>query len=393
MKEKLKELLRYPALVLFCGFIIIFSLLDSQINDRKHSELENRDLAQKPVMTKSNLLAKEENRKYSYLYEQYVNDQFVGRDSWISLKSRSEAVLLKTENNSIIYGDDNTMYQKFYTIDKAQYEKNNAAVAKFISRHPGLVSVMIVPSADMVSPSAPNAPFVNETPYFEEMSALFSQNADFIDLRDLFSANADQLLFYRTDHHWTTQGAFLAYEAYCKSVGIEPGFDPAQHTLTSSEGFYGTLYSKSKLYNAVPDSLDYYSDLDNLLVLSQSATKADAEAAAAAGIKDQVVSVYDLEKLSLRDKYAMFIYSNNGFSKLKGNGNGNVLVIKDSYANCFVPFLTEDYEEIHIVDLRSLNTSIDTMIAENDYDRVLILYNFQSYQTDAGIVKLNLFNP
>lgn len=391
MKDNIKELFRYPVLILFCGFIVLFSIWDSTINNRKTSELENRDLAQKPVMTKANLLAKEDDKKFSYLYEQYVNDQFVGRDNWISLKSRAEAVLLKTENNSILYGGSGTMYQKFYTMDAEQYAKNNASIAQFMARHPGLVSVMIVPSADMISPDAPNAPFVDETPYFDEMAKTFSASGEWIDLREVFAAHANEQLYYRTDHHWTTYGAYLAYRAYCESVGLTPAFDPAAHTLTRADGFYGTLYSKSKLYSAAPDTLDYYSDLDNRLILTQSATKADAEAAHAAGVKDEVLTLYNLEKLSVRDKYAMFIYSNNGFSKLSGTGSGKVLVIKDSYANCFVPFLTEDYAQIDIVDLRSLNTNMDTVIEENGYDRVLILYNFQSYQKDTGLVKLNLF--
>ncbi|MEG0803966.1 MAG: hypothetical protein RSF90_03315 [Pygmaiobacter sp.] len=112
MKEKLKRLLCHPAVILFCGFVLIFSFADSRVNNRERSELENRELAQKPEMTRSNLLASEDKKKFSYLYETYVNDQFLERDRWISLKSRTEALLLKTENNGIIYGKDGTMYQK-----------------------------------------------------------------------------------------------------------------------------------------------------------------------------------------------------------------------------------------------------------------------------------------
>ncbi|MEG1932045.1 MAG: hypothetical protein RR075_02935, partial [Pygmaiobacter sp.] len=96
MKEKLKRLLCHPAVILFCGFVLIFSFADSRVNNRERSELENRELAQKPEMTRSNLLASEEKKKFSYLYETYVNDQFLERDRWISLKSRTEALLLKT---------------------------------------------------------------------------------------------------------------------------------------------------------------------------------------------------------------------------------------------------------------------------------------------------------
>ena len=392
MKKQIKALLRYPCLVLFFGFIVLFSLADCLTADRDTSELENRQLAKKPTLTSQNLLAQEEKQKFSYLYETYVNDQFLGRDGWISLKSRAEDVLLKQENNSIVYGENGSMYQKFFTLNEEQFDKNTAAIAEFMARYPGLVTAMVVPSADRISPEAPNAPFVNEAPYMEKLDQAFSQNGSFVDLTDLFLAHNDQLLYYRTDHHWTTEGAFLAYQAYMQQIGRTPAFDPSDHTLTKVEDFYGTLYSKSKLYSAKPDTLSYYSDLENRLVICQGATKTDREAAAAAGLSDLDVTLYDLAKLSTRDKYAMFLYSNNAFSQLYGEGSGKILVIKDSYANCFVPFLTADYERIDVVDLRSLNASMDTILAENNYDQVLILYNFQSYAEDTNLVKLNLFH-
>ena len=85
-----------------------------------------------------------------------------------------------------------------------------------------------------------------------------------------------------------------------------------------------------------------------------------------AQVADRVVDLYEADKLSTRDKYAMFLYGNNGFSRIEGEGKGKLLVIKDSYANCFVPFLTADYAQIDVVDLRSLKgTTVDALIAEN----------------------------
>lgn len=391
MKEKWKALLRHPAVIIFCGFIVLFSLADNRANNRDFSELENRKLAKKPAATRSNLLAVEEDKKFSYLYETYVNDQFLGRDTWISLKSRAEGLLLKTENNGILYGDEGTMYQKFYTVDEKQLEKNNEAVERFMSRHPGLVQVMIVPSADMVSPNAPSAPFVNETPYLKEMSDRFSKDGAFIDLLPTFTAHNAEPLYYATDHHWTTDGAYLAYQTFAGTVD-KGAFAPQAHKATTVSGFFGTLYSKSKLYSAVPDTLTYYSDLANPMSILQGGTLEEQQLAASAGLESKSVDLYDESKLEIRDKYAMFLYGNNGFSRVEGNGAGKVLVIKDSYANCFVPFLTADYAQIDIIDLRNLRSSIDKIIAENGYDDVLILYNFQSYQTDRNLPGLNLYN-
>lgn len=391
MKEKWKALLRHPAVLIFCGFIVLFSLADNRANNRSFSELENRSLAKKPTATQTNLLAVEEDKKFSYLYETYVNDQFLGRDTWISLKSRVEGLLLKTENNSILYGDEGTMYQKFYTVDTAQLENNTKAIERFLGRHPGLVKVMIVPSADMVSPNAPNAPFVDEAPYLSEMATRFGANGTFIDLLPTFIAHQTEPLYYATDHHWTTSGAYLAYQQFATQVG-KGAFDPQSHTATTVNDFFGTLYSKSKLYSALPDTLTYYSDLANPMAILQGGTLEEQQLAADAGLESRFVDLYDKTKLEVRDKYAMFLYGNNGFSRVEGNGEGKVLVIKDSYANCFIPFLTADYAQIDVIDLRNLRSSVDKIIAENGYDDVLILYNFQSYQADRNLPGLNLYN-
>ena len=86
----------------------------------------------------------------------------------------------------------------------------------------------------------------------------------------------------------------------------------------------------------------------------------------------------------------MFLWGNNGFSRIAGTGSGKVLVIKDSYANSFVPFLLGDYGTIDVVDLRSLkSTTVDELIAQNGYDNVLVLYNFQSFSSDTNLVLLN----
>ena len=409
MKDKLKAVLKYPAVLLFFAFILFYSLADSMVNNRRESELENRKLAQKPAMTVKNLLATKETEKFSYLYEQYINDQFLGRDNWISLKSRAESVLLKTENNGVLYGKEGTMYQKFFTLDEAagggtQLEVNIENVRRFVARHPGLVKVMIVPSADMVTtdklPLA--APFVEEGPWMERMAQAFGGDALFLDPTGTLREHADEYLFYRTDHHWTTSGAYYAYLQYAGAVG-KTGAAAAALVPTQVEDFFGTLYSKTKLYNAQADLLAYYPQLDGRMTIVQLLDQADREAVqqayqagqmteeAYAQVSDRVVDLYETDKLSTRDKYAMFLYGNNGFSRIEGEGEGKVLVIKDSYANCFVPFLTADYAQIDVVDLRSLKgATVDSLIAENSYDDVLVLYNFQSFSSDTNLVLLNM---
>ena len=94
-----------------------------------------------------------------------------------------------------------------------------------------------------------------------------------------------------------------------------------------------------------------------------------------------------VSKLTVYDKYAMFLHGNNGLSRVQGDGTGKILVIKDSYANCFVPYLTANYADIDVVDFRNYNFGLDQLIADNDYDQILVLYSFDSFKSDPYLYR------
>ena len=102
-------------------------------------------------------------------------------------------------------------------------------------------------------------------------------------------------------------------------------------------------------------------------------------------------SIYDFSKINSRDKYSMFIRGNNALTIINNKNlkNGKkILVIKDSFANSLVPFLTQNFEEVHIIDLRSFNIKISNYMEENDFDNILVLYNFINLSTDSDIIKI-----
>ena len=109
-------------------------------------------------------------------------------------------------------------------------------------------------------------------------------------------------------------------------------------------------------------------------------------------ILGSVNSIYDYDKLETRDKYAMFLRGNNSYSSIKGTGEGKLLVIKDSYANCFIPFLTDEFEQIDVLDMRSYMLNVNLLIEEQQYDEVLVLYNSETFDTDAYVPRLNMYN-
>ena len=238
---------------------------------------------------------------------------------------------------------------------------------------------MLVPSASTIYPEKLPlaAPQMDEEARINE-AANVVQSGHFINVLPALYDHKDEYLYYRTDHHWTTLGAYYAYEAFCKELGLTP-FDRSAHTVETAEDFYGTHYSKARTWNAEPDTITWY-DLQNKLTIWNVTGPGQPTDGTETGL-------YDTAKLDVYDKYAMFLHGNNGLSRVEGDGTGKILVIKDSYANSFVPYLTANYAAIDVVDFRNYNYGLDQLIADNDYDAILVLYSYSSFTSDPYLYR------
>ena len=380
-------LIHYPVLILFSVFFVGMFLLDCVTPDRTVSELENTTLTQRPKVTAQILSSAGLNRFFND-YTQYKKDQIPGRDAWISLQSFVETALLqKTQSGGVLLGAEGQMFDRTYGLvssEERTLPRNIAAVASLAARCPGKVYVMVAPAASSIYPERvpAHAPLLQEESYLGQIQAAVEQAGGvYLPLKDALSAHKDEYIYYRTDHHWTTQGAYYAYSELCGALGLEP-FDRAVHTAVDVPDFYGTFYSRARTWNAQPDTLTYY-DLDNpLTIYTVTGPGMPTEG--------QTTGLYDLDKLDVYDKYAAFLHGNNGLSRVEGDGEGRILVIKDSYANSFVPFLTANYAQIDVVDLRNYNYGLDGLIAENGYDQILVLYSFDSFKSDPYLYRAGI---
>ena len=155
-----------------------------------------------------------------------------------------------------------------------------------------------------------------------------------------------------------------------------PLFDRAAADEKNVENFYGTSYSKARNYDVVPDTITYYGLPNKLTIYT---TNPDGSESGETG------PLYNTADFETRDKYKAFLRGNNGYSVLEGNGAGSILVIKDSYANAFIPYLVEDYATIGIVDFRYLNEKVDSLIERGGYDEILVLFSFQGFMDDMTL--------
>ena len=381
-QSRISGLLRYPVLIVFSLFFAGLFVVDIITPDRAYSELENTTLTQRPSLS---AFTADGLNSYFTSYTKYVKDQVFGRDGWISLQSAVETtVMQKQESGGILLGTQNKMFARTYGLTSSESRtlpKNTAAVEALCKRYTGKVNVMLVPAASQVTPEdvPANAPLLDENSYIDSIADTVQQaGGRFIDVRTALSEHKDEYIYYRTDHHWTTLGAYYAYTQLCNELGLTP-FNCKAYTAKTADDFYGTHYSKARTWNAVPDTITYY-DLPNTLTVYNVT-------AAGQPTEGEQTSLYDTAKLSVYDKYAMFLHGNNGLSRIEGSGSGKILVIKDSYANCFVPFLTANYGTVDIVDFRNYNYGLDALISDNNYDEILVLYSFDSFKSDPYLYR------
>ena len=378
------SIFRYPVLLAFSLFFVGLFALDLITPDRAYSELENTTLSQRPSLSS---FSADGLNKFFTAYTKYVKDQVAGRDNWVALQSTVETkVMQKEQSGGILLGKEHMMFPRTYGLVSSETRtlpKNTAALEALCRRYPGLVNVMLVPAASAVYPEnvPAGAPLLDEDRYLDALSeAVQTAGGRFVDVRQTLADHKGEYIYYRTDHHWTSTGAYYAYQQLCTALGLTP-FDPSAHTARTAEGFYGTHYSKARTPDAEPDTITYY-DLPNALTIyTVTAPGQPAEG--------ETTGLYDTDKLSVYDKYAMFLHGNNGLSRIKGDstGRGRILVIKDSYANCFVPYLTANYADIDVVDFRNYNYGLDQLIADNGYDQILVLYSFDSFKSDPYLYR------
>lgn len=373
---------RYWVLSVFALLLAGFTILNAIAPKREISDLENRKLAQMPVFRLKDLL----DGGWTEDFATYMQDQVAWRDGWIDLASGFNALALgKVEQGNILLGKDGWMFTELFTVSdstRSQLQKNVEAVSDFASRFPDRVTFLLAPSASVIYPEMlpAGAPMIDENAMLDDIFAAVSKTAQVLDLRETFAANKDQYLYFKTDHHWTPQGAYLAYEQFCTLKGLTP-FDTSAHEAVTVDDFYGTHYSAARRWDVQPDHITYY-PLDNTMTIYQI----NAEASYTPLTTENLINT---EKFDTRDKYAAFLDGNNGYSVIEGDGEGSILVVKDSYANSFVPYLTANYAKIGVVDLRNFSYGLDSTIEQEGYDQVLVLYNFQTFIADTRVVYIN----
>ena len=198
-----------------------------------------------------------------------------------------------------------------------------------------------------------------------------SEAVDTADLCAALAAHRDEPIYYRTDHHWTTLGAWYGYAALGEALGYEPVPLSAYSPRTVSEDFYGTTWSSSGFSWVAPDRITVYVAPGGEEITNYP------QGSPVAG------QLYDESRLEVKDKYSYFFGGNTPLLTVStGNPGPRLLILRDSYMDSLSPFLFPHFSELHILDLRYYSASLQSYIEEHEIDRVLICYNIKNFGED-----------
>jgi len=374
--KKLTKILLAILLLLFIGAIAALNLVAPA---RTFSESENRMLEQLPHFSLNKLAS----GRFTSDFEKYVSDQFVLRDIWIGVKTDADRMMGKKESNGIYMGKDGYLIQKFIPPAEENMEEKVQAIHAFDHATPDLRKyVMLVPTAAAVlADKLPKYAMVgDEEAYLGKVRRMLHTNIHVVDVFPALYAERAQPLFYKTDHHWTTLGAYVAYLELCKQMRLVPQNREAFDIRPVTGEFYGSLYSKSGFRHLQPDRIELYLPKDPM---TYAVTYVDE--------RRTTDSLYAMEQLDRKDKYAVFLNGNHGLIHIQtAQPNGKkLLVVKDSYANSFIPFLLNHFSEIYVVDLRYYEENLASFVSEHDIHDMLLLYNANTFFEDPSIKYLS----
>lgn len=353
--------------IITTAIVIMLFLLLIILKKEYFSENENRYLEEFPDIKIANILSGDFQDNFS----NYVSDHFPFREFFLKIKNTTEHILGSNRISGIYYGEDDYLIEEYKKPKNT--DKTIRIINRFVDKNKNInIEFMLVPTSIYVNSSKISKYNISSSEsktidYYKD-----NLNTKFIDARENLKRHNKEYIYYRTDHHWTTEGAYYAYETYCKENNLE--IKPTTYK-TVTKDFYGTIYSKLLDNSIKKDYISIVEDNTNYEVYIDN---------------EKTNSFYQEEFLNKKDKYSYFFGGNKSLIHIiNNNEQGDLLIIKDSYANSFIPLIARNYKNIYVIDPRYYKDNISDFIKDNNIHNVLFLYNVLTIDEDIGIVSIN----
>lgn len=378
MNKKIEKVSQIIMVSVFIVFIFGFAVWSFLLKDRKFSEMENRNLAQFPEFSWKNL----KDGSFTDGLEKYMSDQLPLKDELVTLKTDSDRLLMHDLQNGVYFGKDG-YYLQDYKENTKQVEKNVGCINDLAKLCPDTdINFMLVPNS--ISVMDDKLPKVNTTgsqqKTIDKVEGMLDEKIKFYcPMSDLKAAVGSGVqAYYKTDHHWTSDGARVGFDGLMKFMG--EGELKADYDVRELDGFLGTLYSKAPSAFAEKEKMKLYTDKGNSLNVEYVSEKKTAD------------SIFDTSFEDKKDKYSVFFggnYANVNIKSTNAQKDEKVLILKDSYANCAMPYFTSMYSDVTMIDLRFYHIqalTVSEYIKQNNIDKVILLYNVDFLNSDNNFV-------
>lgn len=371
-KRRIERLI--GGIFILCLFGVM--LVNLIIPDREMSEEENRMLASKPKLTFSTLA----NGDFMEQYEEYLSDQFAGRDLWHRLKVALDRFGGSRMENGIYIGKDGQLLQDIQVPDQEHLSENLDAIKDFTETYQDIpVTMILVPDAACVL--SDRLPWLASVEDQNQMISMTQQSlgdsVTWVDAASALNKHKREKIYYLTDHHWTSLGAFYTFQEAAPALGIEEDVSDKFLSYTVSDSFNGVLASESGACLGTEEKIDIYVPRegdDDVIVNYVNESR-------------RTTSLYDSSKLETKDQYGVFLGGNTSLIDIRtvSTSQKRLLVVKDSFANSFIPFLAPYYREIVVVDPRYYSGTIEDIMDAYRITDALFLYSGNSFFTDNSI--------
>lgn len=362
--------------IIFILTLFLFLIINVIVPDREKSVQENRMLVTKPKFRLSSLISGD----YDEKFEAYMDDQFVGRDMWRKLKVTLDRIGGSRLENGVYIGTNGQLLEQIEVADENHLAANIKAIKSFSESQSKIpVRMMLVPdAANVLNHSLPAlAKPEDQTQMFSMVRKDLGDSVEWIDVSTELNKHKTEKIYYKTDHHWTTLGAFYAFQAAAPSLGIEGDLSGKYVSYAVSDSFNGMLASKSGVNLGEKEQIDIYvpteEDTDLIVDYVDEGKRS--------------TSLYDSSKLKEKDQYTVFLGGNSSLLDIRtvSTSTKRLLLVKDSFANSFIPFLTPYYREIVVVDPRYYSGTINDLMDSYRISEVLFLYSGNTFFKDNNI--------
>lgn len=364
--------------IAFVFIIFLFFFLSIILPSKKFSPEENRVLEQAPKFSLSTYFE----GRFEKKSDNFFNDQLPFRNQLIRLKTSWDMTLGEVESNRVYIGDGNYLIEDISLPSKEMKKAQLEGLQAFRNKYPTLPAYFLLAptSGNILKDNLPLGVKLKDQNTY--MDTFFKNIKEMgitpIDVRkDFLKSKNKTQIYYRTDHHWTTKGAYLAFLKASKSMNLNKSTE--YEALPLRGDFRGTLASKSGLTNGKNDEIEVFlpknpdSFLNSLIYFSDT--------------KEKTTNFYQMDNLHKKDAYTIFGGWNHPYYTISTPTKSpeKLLLIKDSYANCFIPFLTQSFREIVVVDPRYFFGNIDDIIKSEGITQVMFLYNANTFSQDEAL--------